>query len=162
MAIAAHYLARKAHQPDVTPEAVADLTAGYTPVRIERLLDEGLIVALRRSRTSMTLSDLVEAQLTVEIGLSHPVGYHRALGSPLRLKAVPQSRKKPVGECGRSARPALFILRQAIHEVLNHFVTRLSFLFCFELQRIDASFQQRNLARVAPLASIELGSNGCS
>ena len=77
MAIAAHYLARKAHQPDVTPEAVADLTAGYTPVRIERLLDEGLIVALRRSRTSMTLSDLVEAQLTVEIGLSHPVGYHR-------------------------------------------------------------------------------------
>jgi ATP-dependent Zn protease len=77
MAIAAHYLDRKAHQPDVTPEAVADLTAGYTPVRIERLLDEGLIVALRRSRTSMTLSDVVEAQLTVEIGLSHPVGYHR-------------------------------------------------------------------------------------
>ena len=77
MAIAAHYLARKAHQPEVTPEAVADLTAGYTPVRIERLLDEGLIVALRRSRVSMTLSDLIEAQLTVEIGLSHPVGYHR-------------------------------------------------------------------------------------
>jgi ATP-dependent Zn protease len=77
IAIAAHYLARKAHQPDVTPEAVADLTAGYTPVRIERLLDEGLIVALRRSHTSMTLSDVVEAQLTVEIGLSHPVGYHR-------------------------------------------------------------------------------------
>jgi ATP-dependent Zn protease len=25
----------------------------------------------------MTLSDVVEAQLTVEIGLSHPVGYHR-------------------------------------------------------------------------------------
>ena len=77
MAIAAHYLARKAHQPDVTAEAVADLTAGYTPVRIERLLDEGLIVALRRGRTSMTMGDLVEAQLTVEIGLSHPVGYHR-------------------------------------------------------------------------------------
>jgi ATP-dependent Zn protease len=77
MAIAAHYLSRKAHQPDVTPEAVADLTAGYTPVRIERLLDEGLIVALRRSKMSMTLSDVVEAQLAVEVGLPHPVGYHR-------------------------------------------------------------------------------------
>ena len=44
--IAGYYLARKSHAPDVTAELVADLTAGYTPVRIERLLDEALIIAL--------------------------------------------------------------------------------------------------------------------
>lgn len=76
VAIAAHYLARKAHEADVTAEAVADLTAGYSPVRIERLLDEALIVALRHRRRAMSLDDVIEAQLIVEVGLSHPAGYH--------------------------------------------------------------------------------------
>lgn len=74
--IARYYLDRKAHDATVTPNDVADLTSGYTPVRIERLLDEALIVALRHGRTAMTKSDVVEAQLAVEVGLSHPVGYH--------------------------------------------------------------------------------------
>jgi ATP-dependent Zn protease len=74
--IAEFYLARKAHDASVTADAVADLTAGYTPVRIERLLDESLITALRHARRAMAWSDVVEAQLTVDVGLSHPVGYH--------------------------------------------------------------------------------------
>jgi ATP-dependent Zn protease len=55
---------------------VADLTAGYTPVRIEKLLDEALVVALRDGRRAMTRDDIVTAQLVTEIGVSHDVGYH--------------------------------------------------------------------------------------
>ncbi len=74
--IATYYLARKAHDSSVDAEDIADITSGYTPVRIERLLDEALIVALRHGRGAMTMADVIEAQLTVEVGLSHPVGYH--------------------------------------------------------------------------------------
>jgi ATP-dependent Zn protease len=74
--IAKYYLGKKAHAPEVNEFEVADLTAGYTPVKIERLLDEALIVALRHRRTAMTMSDVIEAQLTNDVGLSHPVGYH--------------------------------------------------------------------------------------
>jgi ATP-dependent Zn protease len=75
VAIADYYLARKAHEADVTAEAVADLTAGYSPVRIERLLDEALVVALRRQATAMRMADVVTAQLVIEVGLAHDVGY---------------------------------------------------------------------------------------
>jgi len=73
--IAAFYLAKKAHEPEVSAAFVADLTPGFSPVRIERLLDEALIVALRHGRTAMRTSDVVEAKLVVEVGVSHPVGY---------------------------------------------------------------------------------------
>jgi ATP-dependent Zn protease len=74
--IADYNLQKKTHIDDVNPFIVADLTAGYTPVRIERLLDEALIVALRHGRTAMTLADIIEAQMTTDVGTSHPVGYH--------------------------------------------------------------------------------------
>ena len=74
--IAEFYLQKKAHDQSVNAFGIADLTAGYSPVKIERLLDEALIVALRHGRRAMNHSDVVEAQLTTEIGLSHPVGYH--------------------------------------------------------------------------------------
>jgi ATP-dependent Zn protease len=74
--IADYYLGKKAHDASVNAFAIADLTAGYSPVRIERLLDEALIVALRHGRTAMSHGDIVEAQLTIDVGLSHPVGYH--------------------------------------------------------------------------------------
>jgi ATP-dependent Zn protease len=74
--IASYYLGKKSHDPEVHAEFIADLTAGYTPVRIERLLDEALIVALRNGRTAMTHLDVLEAQMITEIGLSHEVGYH--------------------------------------------------------------------------------------
>jgi ATP-dependent Zn protease len=74
--IADYYLAKKRHDHSVTAGSVADLTAGYTPVRIEKLLDEALVVALRGGRQAMTFHDLVSAQLVTEIGMSHEVGYH--------------------------------------------------------------------------------------
>ena len=74
--IAKYYLAKKRHEPNLSPAFVADLTAGYTPVRIEKLLDESLVVALRDGRTSMTPGDVITAQLVTEVGMSHDVGYH--------------------------------------------------------------------------------------
>jgi cell division protease FtsH len=74
--IAAYYLGKKSHDATVTPSFIADLTAGYTPVRIEKLLDEALIVALRGQRRAMITEDLLQAQLTTEVGLAHDVGYH--------------------------------------------------------------------------------------
>lgn len=74
--IAQYYLDRKSHADDVTAPLVADLSAGYTPVRIEKLLDEALIVALRSGRTEMTMNDLLSAQLVTEVGVAQDMGYH--------------------------------------------------------------------------------------
>jgi cell division protease FtsH len=71
-AIAAHYLARKAHAADVTADAVASITSGYTPVAVERLLDESLVCALRAGRRAMTWADVLEAKLLHEIGPAEP------------------------------------------------------------------------------------------
>ena len=76
MAIAEYYLDKKAHDDEITPELIADLTAGYTPVRIERLRDEGLIIALRYGRAQMELADILQAQLVTEVGVAHEMGYH--------------------------------------------------------------------------------------
>ena len=74
--IAAYYLDRKKHAEDVTAEFIGDVSAGYSPVRIERLLDEALIIAVRNGRRALTTDDVVEAQLVTEVGLAHEVGYH--------------------------------------------------------------------------------------
>ncbi len=76
LAIAEYYLDRKNHEDDVTPALIADLTAGYSPVRIEKLLDEALIIALRDSRTVMSVNDVLKAQLVTEVGVAHEMGYH--------------------------------------------------------------------------------------
>lgn len=74
--IAQYYLDRKAHADDVTNVLVADVSAGYTPVRIEKLLDEALIIALRHGRTAMTMADVLSAQLVTEVGVAQEMGYH--------------------------------------------------------------------------------------
>ena len=75
IAIANYYLAKKSHEPSVNAVIIADRTAGYSPVRIERLLDEALIISLRGGRKSLSIEDLVEAQMIVEVGLAQDVGY---------------------------------------------------------------------------------------
>jgi ATP-dependent Zn protease len=75
IAIANYYLAKKSHDPSVNAVIIADRTAGYSPVRIERLLDEALIISLRNGRKSLSIEDLVEAQMIVEVGLAQDVGY---------------------------------------------------------------------------------------
>jgi len=72
-------LARKAHhdQLDSDParEHLAFETFGYTPVMIEHLLDEALLVALQDGRRAMNQSDVMEAKFTEEIGTKQAVVY---------------------------------------------------------------------------------------
>jgi ATP-dependent Zn protease len=74
-----YYLDRKAHTADLDRadrrEALAAMTAGYSPVMIEHLFDEGLVWALRDERAAMTWADVQQAKFTEEIGLKQPVEY---------------------------------------------------------------------------------------
>jgi cell division protease FtsH len=70
---------RKAHHEqlddDNVRERLAHDTFGYTPVMIEHLFDESLLVALRNGRREMNLEDIHEATLTEELGFKQPVTY---------------------------------------------------------------------------------------
>ena len=76
------FLERKAHHPlldeEGARERLAHDTLGYTPVMIEHLFDEALLVALRDGRDGMGVSDIYEAKLTEEIGLAQRVLYTEA------------------------------------------------------------------------------------
>ena len=54
------------------------MTAGYSPVMIEHLLDEALVWALRRGANRLSWDDLQHAKMTEEIGLAQPVEYTEA------------------------------------------------------------------------------------
>jgi ATP-dependent Zn protease len=73
------FLDRKAHHPqldeDSSRDRMAHDTFGYTPVMIEHLFDESLLVALRDGRRQMNVDDVYEAKLTDEIGIKQPVIY---------------------------------------------------------------------------------------
>jgi ATP-dependent Zn protease len=73
------FMDRKAHHlqldDDHTRERLAHDTFGYTPVMIEHLFDEALLIALRNGRTAMNLEDIHEAKLTEELGLKQAVVY---------------------------------------------------------------------------------------
>lgn len=80
--ILSFYLSRKAHEPELDDpgrvDELAALTFGYSPAAIEGLLDEALVVALRRGRTAMSWSDVAEAKLSGELGLTEPTVYTEA------------------------------------------------------------------------------------
>ncbi|MGZ8635647.1 MAG: AAA family ATPase [Actinomycetota bacterium] len=73
------FMDRKSHHEqlddDNARERLSHDTFGYTPVMIEHLFDEALLVALRHGRTMMNLDDVYEAKLTEELGLKQPVTY---------------------------------------------------------------------------------------
>jgi cell division protease FtsH len=77
-----YFLDRKAHAPELdlddARERLAHDTFGYTPVMLEHLLDEALLVALRCGRGAMIVSDVSEAKLAEEIGLKQLVSYTEA------------------------------------------------------------------------------------
>lgn len=74
-----HFLATKAHDEDLADDqyrdALAGVTQGYSPAKLENLLDEGLINAVRRGTTAMTWQDIEQARMVVEVGVGKPVGY---------------------------------------------------------------------------------------
>jgi cell division protease FtsH len=73
------FMRRKAHEPEMDEPSVRERlghdTFGYTPVMLEHLFDESLLIALRDGRKSMTLDDVYDAKLTDEIGIKQPVVY---------------------------------------------------------------------------------------
>jgi cell division protease FtsH len=73
------FLDRKAHHEVLDEDEVRDRlshdTFGYTPVMIEHLFDEALLVALRDGRKQMNIGDIHEAKLTEELGLKQAVVY---------------------------------------------------------------------------------------
>jgi len=77
-----YYLGKKAHEPEIDEparrETLAAMTAGYSPVMIEHLLDEALVWALRRGANRLSWHDLQQAKMTEEIGLAQPVEYTEA------------------------------------------------------------------------------------
>jgi ATP-dependent Zn protease len=77
-----YYLAKKAHEAELDDpakrETLAALTAGYSPVMIEHLMDESLVWALRRGASRLSWNDLQHAKMTEEIGLAQPVEYTEA------------------------------------------------------------------------------------
>ena len=74
-----YYLARKSHAPELDEHdrrhELSTQTLGYTPVMIENLLDEALIVALKQGRDEMTAADVARARLDLEVGLATPTPY---------------------------------------------------------------------------------------
>jgi len=74
-----HFLARKAHAPELDlddrRDALAAVTVGFTPVMIENLFDEGLVNAVRRGDSSMTWQDVERARLSTQVGIGQPVEY---------------------------------------------------------------------------------------
>jgi cell division protease FtsH len=73
------FLERKAHHEQLDDpdgrDKVAHETFGYSPVMIEHLFDESLLLALSDGRREMSLNDVMEAKLTEEIGIKQPVVY---------------------------------------------------------------------------------------
>jgi cell division protease FtsH len=76
------YLEKKAHDPELDDPArrqsLAAMTAGYSPVMIEHVLDEALVWALRRGAARLSWADVQKAKMTEEIGLAQPVEYTEA------------------------------------------------------------------------------------
>jgi cell division protease FtsH len=74
-----YFLSRKAHAEELDDERLREQlsaqTGGYTPVMIEHLLDEALVVALKGGRDAMSWQDVQEARLTGEVGLKTPAPY---------------------------------------------------------------------------------------
>jgi cell division protease FtsH len=77
--IVAYYLGKKAHDVDLDEheavDRVAGMTSGYSPAALERLLDEALIISLTHGRTAMTMPDVAEAKMLVELGVTDPSLY---------------------------------------------------------------------------------------
>ncbi|MGI8575580.1 MAG: AAA family ATPase [Egibacteraceae bacterium] len=74
-----HFLARKAHHPELDDDGLRDQlagqTLGYSPVALQHLLDEALVSALRHGRDGLSWKDVQAARLTGEIGMANPTTY---------------------------------------------------------------------------------------
>jgi len=74
-----HFLARKSHLPELDLDAhrdtLAGQTFGFTPVMIEHLFDEALVLALKEGRDAFGWHDVQQARLADQVGMRNPVKY---------------------------------------------------------------------------------------
>ena len=74
-----HFLARKSHLPelelDTHRDSIAGQTFGFTPVMIEHLFDEALVLALKDGRDAFGWRDVEQARLADQVGMRNPVKY---------------------------------------------------------------------------------------
>ncbi len=74
-----HFLAKRSHGPELEDgdhrDALAAVTSGWSPAKLENLLDEGLVNAVRRGAELMNWKDVEQARITSEVGLGAPVAY---------------------------------------------------------------------------------------
>jgi ATP-dependent Zn protease len=74
-----HFLQKRSHGPELDDsehrDALAAVTSGWSPAKLEHLLDEGLVNAVRRGADEMNWKDVETARLTTEVGLGAPVEY---------------------------------------------------------------------------------------
>ena len=77
--IVAYYLGKKAHTAELDEhgavDVVAGMTFGYSPASLERLMDESLVIALTHGRSAMTMADISEAKMLVELGVTDETIY---------------------------------------------------------------------------------------
>ncbi len=74
-----HFLIKRAHGPELDDiehrDALAAVTSGWSPAKLEHLMDEALVNAVRRGADGMNWRDVESARITAEVGLGAPVAY---------------------------------------------------------------------------------------
>ncbi len=74
-----HFLIKRSHGPELDDiehrDALAAVTSGWSPAKLEHLLDEALVSAVRRGDDKMNWKDVESARITEEVGLGGPVAY---------------------------------------------------------------------------------------
>jgi cell division protease FtsH len=132
--IVAYYLGRKAHDIDLDEheavDRVAGMTSGYSPAGLERLLDEALVIALTHGRTAMSMPDVAEAKMLVELGVTDASIY------------TPEERARVATHEAGHATVAYFLGRSRQLDVLS-IVKRRDSLGLLQHSDIEERFTQR-------------------
>ncbi len=71
--IIGHYLAKKAHDPDIPMELLINDSMGWTPIQIKTIINEALIHAHQDGREYLTYKDWLDAADERALGLKQPI-----------------------------------------------------------------------------------------
>ncbi len=71
-----HYLAQKAHDPDIDVEMMVLDVVGATPIEIKTFINEALIIAHEQGREALTYKDWLSARDMRVLGLRQPAHYN--------------------------------------------------------------------------------------
>jgi len=71
--IITHYLAKKAHDPDLPMELLINDSMGWTPIMIKTIINEALIHAHQAGREFLTYKDWLDAADERALGLKQPI-----------------------------------------------------------------------------------------